>query len=194
MPEERDEASRGGDTVASTKTATDAPPQQSSVVESSKRILKSTSSVNKSSGRKLDVKATEIKSPIPIPEDPMEEEISEQSTLSDERKKADERNEFNKEDVQKQPEKKSKETSEEDKSAEQKKEEKADDKDERQQSENTQGNNSDNAEEKIPKSNEQNDEEKRKVNMQRIPENVPIHTTKLRGKSKATGQMMEGWI
>jgi len=201
MPEEKNKTFQRSGTLASMKTATDIPIEQTSIIESSKKILiksTSSSSVDKSSERKLNVKITEIKSPSPIPEDPMQEEVSKRSTLSaisGEKKKVNERDEFKKEDVQEQWEKKSKEASEEDKSAEQKKEEKANDKDRFQQSENTQKNNNDNTEAEISKSDKENDEGKsRKVNMPGIPENVPIYTTKLRGKSKATGQIMGGWI
>lgn len=162
-----------------------------------KSLLKSTSSSGNSSVDKpviLDVKAIEVRSPSPIPEDLVGEEISKQSTslMTDQEKKVEE-----KENAQEQQrdrngeasEKEQKEQKEEDKEKE-----KIKDENKYQQSENAEGNNINNIGQETSKTNKEIDAEKCADAKERKPEVAPVQTTKLRGKSKATGQVMGGWI
>ncbi|XP_029663485.1 transient receptor potential protein isoform X2 [Formica exsecta] len=165
-------------------------PQRSS------KILKSMSggSINKLAERTLDVKITETRSPSPIPEDPVEEEASKQSTsagMSDQEKKIEEKSNYKKESLQEQ-EKKNEETSEAEKLEEQKKEKREKDEDE---SGTTQKNNSKKTAKKTSETNEENAKKKNIESDAREPEVETIPTTtQLRGKSKATGRIMGGWI
>ncbi|RLU15644.1 hypothetical protein DMN91_011398 [Ooceraea biroi] len=165
-------------------------------VESTKKSSLKSTSVDKSSEKGLDVKATEIRSPSPIPEDPVGEEAGKPSTssaISGREKKADGKDESKKEDMQEQRGgEESGEASEKDKSEEQKREGRVEDKDRPQQSESTRGNNGDNTETEISKSDKESGEEKSDTG--EVPQSVPIQTTKLHGKSKATGRIMGGWI
>lgn len=180
--------------IAETAPEGDAISRQGSTESMKKSLLKSTSSIDKSSEKRLDIKVTEHRSPSPIPEDPVGEEASKQSTSSaiTDQKKIDEGDESKQENVQEQQRKRSEDTSKNGKLEEQTNEERVEDKDKSQQSENTQGNNSDNVEAEISELQKENDEGKSKT--EEIPESVPIQTTKLRGKSKATGRIMGGWI
>lgn len=200
---EKTKGSRRGSKVTIAETATDGTSRQGSIDETTNK-KKSTgsssgggsSSVEKSSEKRLSVKATtEVRSPSPIPEDPVGEEASRQSTssaTSGQEKKVVEGDESRKEETQERHREKCGDTSEKDKSEEQKEDERAEDKDRSQQLENTPGNNGDNAKAESSKLDKENDGEK--LNTEAIPESVPIQTTKLRGKSKATGRIMGGWI
>lgn len=130
----------------------------------------------------LNIKATEARSPSPIPEDLIGEEIREQSTSSatfDQEKKVEE-----KENVQEQQRKKDEEVKEE---------ETVKDENKRQETESAQGNNSDNTGQKISETDKEIDAESETKETK--PEVLPIQAeTKLRGKSKATGRIMGGWI
>lgn len=151
-------------------------------------------SINKRAERTLDVKITETRSPSPIPEDPVEEEASKQSTsagMSDQEKKIEEKSNYKKESLQEQ-EKKNEETSEAEKLEEQKKEKREKDEDE---SGTTQKNNSEKTAKKTSETNEENAKKKNIESDAREPEVETIPTTtQLRGKSKATGRIMGGWI
>lgn len=187
--EEKGKTSRSSKVVIA-ECATDAVQRQSSIESTKKSLLKSTSacSLDKSSDKGLDIKATEIRSPSPIPEDIAGEEASKQSTSS--AMSSQERKESKKENMQEQRREEHGEASDKDKSEEHKEEERLKDKDISQQSGSTQGNNSDNAETEILKSDKEND----KVNNEEIPKSVSIQITKLQGKSKATGKIMGGWL
>lgn len=151
----------------------------------------SSSSVNNSE-KTLGLKITENRSPSPIPEDPIEEEVSKQSTslgTSDQEKKIKEEDNYKKESTQEQK-KKDEETSETEKLEEQRKEKK--EKSEDEQSGNTEKNNSEKTAENISETNKGNDKEENIDAMKSVV--APIQTTQLRGKSKATGQIMGGWI
>ncbi|KMQ84128.1 transient receptor potential protein [Lasius niger] len=163
-----------------------------------KSILKSISSgsVDKSAERILDIKIIETRSPSPIPENPVEEEASKQSTslgTSDQERKIEEKDNYKKESAQEQK-KKNGETSEAEKLEEQKKEKKEKNKDE--QSGNTEKNKSEKTEGKTSETNEENDKEKCIESDAKEKKTIvaPVQTTQLRGKSKATGQIMGGWI
>lgn len=191
---ETEEAPRRSSKVMIAETPTAAVPKP--VIETFKKsLLKSTSSsssVNKPTV--LHVKATEVKPPSPIPEDLVGEEISKQSTLfvtSDQEKKVEE-----KENAQEQRQDKDEETSERETLKEQKKEETVKNKNKQQQSENVEENNSDNIRQKTLEIDKEIDTEEYAESdaKERKLEVLPIQTTKLRGKSKATGQVMGGWI
>lgn len=164
--------------------------------------MASNSSIDKmpSSEKGLAVKATEGRSPSPIPEDPAAEEANKQSTSLEsptpesQESRIDGTDESKKGNVSEQREEKSSGKDAEG-SEEQTKEETSADKNTSQQSENTQGNNGDNTGAEIAKSDGESDQEKfMKSSTVVMPESVPIQTTQLRGKSKATGQIMGGWI
>ncbi|XP_050457755.1 transient receptor potential protein [Cataglyphis hispanica] len=173
-----------------TNGSSNAKEESVDVPRRSSKILKSMSggSVNKLAERTLDVKVTEIRSPSPIPEDPVEEEASKQSTssgTSDQKKKIEEKDKYKKKSVQEQ-EKKDGETNEAEKLEEKKEKKKKNEK-----SESTQKDNS----EKTAETNEENDEKKNIESDAREPVVASIPTTtQLRGKSKATGRIMGGWI
>lgn len=176
-----------------TNGSSNAKEESADAPRRSSKILKSMSggSINKLAERTLDVKVTEIRSPSPIPEDPVEEEASKQSTssgTSDQKKKIEGKDKYKSKSVQEQ-EKKDGETSEAEKLEEEKKEKKKKDEDE--QFGNTQKDNS----EKTTETNEENDKKKNIESDAREPVVAPIPTTtQLRGKSKATGRIMGGWI
>jgi len=144
--------------------------------------------VNKQAG--LIVKA-EVKSPSPIPEDSVGEEISKQSISSatfNQEKKVEET-----ENVQEQQREENEVTSERETLDKQKEEETENDK--RQQSKNVKENNSDNTGQKTMKVDKEI--ETKKYVESDITEKkleIPVQTTKLQGKSKATGRVIGGWI
>ncbi|XP_011630949.1 transient receptor potential protein-like [Pogonomyrmex barbatus] len=200
-----DEQSEG---INNSSTTTEAAPRRSSkvmiaktsdiprpAIETFKKdLLKSTSSnsMDKALEKVLDIKASEVRSTSPIPEDPLGEEVNKQSTssaISDQEKKIE-----MKENAQEQQ--KEKETSEDKTLEEQRQEEKVKNEKECQQSENIKKNNSDYIEEKTPEINKE-------INIKKFAESdvkeskseiSPNQTTKLQGKSKATGRVMGGWI
>lgn len=154
-----------------------------------KSLLKSTSS-SLDKPVILDVMPVEVRSPSPIPEDLIGEEISKQSTSSamfDQEKKIEE-----KENAQEQHREKDEEAGEKEMLEGQKEEERVKDENKCQQS----GNNSDNNKQEILKTNREIDGEKctESDTKEQKPEVAPVQTTKLQGKSKATGRVMEGWI
>ncbi|EFN73452.1 Transient receptor potential protein [Camponotus floridanus] len=157
-------------------------------------ILKSvnSSSVNKAE-KTLDLKITEIRSPSPILEDPIEEEVSKQSTsleMFDKEKKIKEKDNYKKGSLQEQ--KKDGETSEAEKLEEQRTEKK--EKSEEEQSGDIEKNNSKKTAEKISETNKGNEKEENIESDTMKSVVAPIQTTQLRGKSKATGKIMGGWI
>lgn len=180
-----------------------------------KSLLKSTnSSVNKQAG--LIVKA-EVKSPSPIPEDFVEEEISKQSISSatfNQEKKVEET-----ENVQEQQREENEVISERETLDEQKEEEKnvqeqqrknevkseretlneqkekETENDKRQQSKNIKENNSDNTGQKTREVDKEIDTKKYvESDITEKKLEIPVQTTKLQGKSKATGRVIGGWI
>lgn len=159
-----------------------------------KSLLKSTSSSSSSSVDRsliLDVKATEIRLPSPIPEDLIEEEISKQSTLSamsDQEKKVEEKENA-------QEGENDRKVSEEKTLEERKEEEILKEENKCQQSRNTEGNDRDNTGQQVSETNKEIDTEKSIDDAkEQKSEVVPVQTTKLQGKSKATGRVMGGWI
>ncbi|KYN44525.1 Transient receptor potential protein [Trachymyrmex septentrionalis] len=206
---ETEETPRRSSKVMMTETSTNVVPR-SPIETFKKSLLKSTnSSVNKQAG--LIAKA-EVKSPSP--EDFVGEEISKQSISSatfnqekkveetenvqeqqqkeneeiSERETLDEQKEEETENVQEQQREENEVTTEREILNEQKKNDK------RQQSKNTKGNNSDNT--------GQTSEVDKKIDTKKYVESditgkkfeVPVQTTKLQGKSKATGRVIGGWI
>jgi len=164
-------------------------------LQKSTKILKSvnSSSVNKPAEKTFDLKITEIRSPSPILEDPIEEEVSKQSTsleTFDKEKKIKEKDNYKKGSLQEQ--KKNEETSEAEKLEEQRKEKK--EKSEEEQSGDIEKNNSKKTAEKISETNKGSDKEENIESDAMKSVVAPIQTTQLRGKSKATGQIMGGWI
>lgn len=164
-------------------------------LQKSTKILKSvnSSSVNKAE-KTLDLKITEIRSPSPILEDPIGEEVSKQSTSLeteiDKEKKIKEKDNYKKGSLQEQ--KKEGETSETEKLEEQRKEKK--EKSEEEQSGDIDKNNSKKTAEKISETNKGNEKEENIESDTMKSVVAPIQTTQLRGKSKATGKIMGGWI
>lgn len=194
------------DTSDTTKETEEAPRKSSKVMiaETSnivprpaietlkKSLLKSTSSSSVDRSLILDVRATEIRLPSPIPEDLVEEEISKQSTLSvmsDQEKKVEEKENAQERENDRKVNKEK--TLEEQKEKEIVKEE-----NKCQQSQNTEGNDKDNTEQQISETNKEIDAEKSVESdaKEQKSEVIPVQTTKMRGKSKATGQVMGGWI
>lgn len=194
---ETEEASRRSSKVMIAETSTNIVPRPAIALK--KSLLKSKNNSSSSSADKptiLDVKATEVRSPSPISEDPkIGEEISKQSTssaMSNQKEKKIEE----KENEQEQQRKKDEEASKK-KTLEEQKEERVKDENECQQLRNAQGNNSSNKiEQETSETNKKIDIEKHVESdtKERKSEIVPVQTTKLRGKSKATGQVMGGWI
>lgn len=162
-----------------------------------KSLLKSTSSsADKLAERTHDTQMNEAKSPSTIPEDSVEKEVSKQSKLAsagttDQEKKDDKTRESKEESVQVQG-KSTGETSGTEKMKEEKEKEgrlKDEDKSERlekKKSSSDDGDKEENSEtkEKNMAGNRAESEERDEL----------VATTKLRGKSKATGQIMGGWI
>lgn len=198
-----------------TETSTNVVPRPA-IETFKKSLLKSTnSSVNKQAG--LIVKA-EVKSPSPIPEDSVGEEISKQSISSatfnqekkveetenvqeqqreenevtSERETLDEQKEEEMKNVQEQ-QRKNEVKSERETLNEQKKKETENDK--RQQSKNVKENNSDNTGQKTMKVDKEIDTKKYvESDITEKKFEIPVQTTKLQGKSKATGRVIGGWI
>lgn len=189
------------------ETVTDMSSRPAKVLK--KSLLKSMSggSVDKSE-RTLDIRATEVKSPSPIPEDPVEEDVNRQSKQSTsaaavaQGREVGEKDE-QREEVEQELSKRDEQTSEEDKEVKEKKEEKEgkegkeenEEKEEEPRDKNDPSGakkvNSDNAKE----TNKEADSEKSVKPLSAQEEESAFEsTTKLRGKSKATGQIMGGWI
>ncbi|XP_012062424.1 PREDICTED: transient receptor potential protein-like [Atta cephalotes] len=209
---ETEEAPRKNSKVLIMETSTNVVPRPA-IETFKKSLLKSTnSSVNKQAG--LIVKA-EVKSPSPIPEDSIEEEISKQSissaTFNQEKKVEEnvqeqqrEENEVTSEretlDEQKEEEKnvqeqqrKNEVKSERETLNEQKEKETENDK--RQQSKNIKENNSDNTGQKTREVDKEIDTKKYvESDITEKKLEIPVQTTKLQGKSKATGRVIGGWI
>ncbi|XP_012217873.1 transient receptor potential protein isoform X2 [Linepithema humile] len=191
--EEDVKAPRRNNKVMIAEASTDIVPRP---VTEMKSVLKATSSgsVEKLAEKALDIKTIEVRSPSPIPEDPAGEEDNKQSTSSQEKKveKEDKREEGNVEEQ----ETEKKEEATESKLKEQQKEETVKVDDQRQQSSgSTEGNNSDDVAGKTPPSNKENREEKHADSAKKEKsEAAPMPETKLRGKSRATGQVIGGWI
>nr|XP_050860313.1 transient receptor potential protein isoform X5 [Vespula vulgaris] len=159
-----------------------------------KGILKSMSagSIDKQ-GDKLtpDGKPAELRTPTPIPEDPREDDVSkipaEAETSASKSGKADAdkaaqepAKDQNVDDAKKkeEEEKKKKEEDEKKKKEEEEKKKKEEEKKKKEEEKKKK----EGTDKEVPKSSKQQED------------NVPVATTKLRGKSKATGQIMGGWI
>lgn len=188
---ETEEASRRSNKVIMAESSTNIAPR-SAIKTLKKSQLKSTSSSNKEPVV-LDVKAIEVRSPSPIPEDLIGEEINKQSTssaMSDQEKKG------KKENTQEQQRRKNEETSEKKTVEEQKEEESVKDENKCQKLGNTEENNSDNTGQETSETNKETNIEKyiESDTKERKTEVASVQTTKLRGKSKATGQIVGGWI
>ncbi|KAG7202406.1 hypothetical protein KM043_018722 [Ampulex compressa] len=157
-----------------------------------KGLLKSISS---GSLEKLAEKPGEVRAPSPIPEDPREDEAAKSpktkapkatEAKDDEAKKKDEEEKKKKEGEQKKDEKKEEKKKEEDKKEEEK-EEGEKKKEEKKEEEKKEG-------EKKKEEKKEDGKGAKPAAQQQQDDNVPVATTKLRGKSKATGQIMGGWI
>ncbi|XP_018359091.1 PREDICTED: transient receptor potential protein-like [Trachymyrmex cornetzi] len=208
---ETEEAPRRSSKVMITEPSTNVIPRPATETFK-KSLLESTNSVNKQAG--LIAKA-EGKSPSPIPEDSTGEEISKQSISSatfnqeniledsvgqeiskqsissatfNQEKKVEET-----ENVQEQQREENEVTSGRETLDEQKEKETENYK--YQQSKNTEGNNSDNTGQKTSEVDKEIDTEKCvESDITRKKLEVPVQTTKLQGKSKATGRVIGGWI
>lgn len=165
-----------------------------------KSLLKSTSSssssVDKPTEKTLNIRTTEVRSPSPIPEDPVEEEVSKQpkpmsAETTDQDKKIDEMKKSKTESMQEQPKKNGKTSEEEKVKEEEEKKEKSIDEDKNEQSK-KRGDNDD--KEEIPGSKEENKAGKHDEFDTKKDEPEITSTTKLQGKSKATGRITGGWI
>lgn len=142
----------------------------------------------------LDVKTTEVRTPSPIPEDLVGEEINKQSTslaMPDQEERIEE-----KENEQEQQRQKDGEASEKETLEKRKEEEIVKDESKRQQSASAEGSNDDNTGQVTSEIDKEIDAEKCAGSdaKEKKPEVLPVSTTKLQGKSKATGQIMGGWI
>lgn len=168
-----------------TETSTDMIPRPA-IETFKKNLLKSASSSSSSMDKPviLDIKGIEVRSPSPIPEDPVGEEISKQSAMSDKEKTE------KKENTQEQ---KDGEISEK-KTLEEQEEEEIKVENKRQQSKSVERNNNDNTGQMTSETNKEINVEKCADAKERKSEVPAVQTTKLQGKSKATGQMMGGWI
>ncbi|EGI64238.1 Transient receptor potential protein [Acromyrmex echinatior] len=185
---ETEETPRRSSKVMIRETSTNVVPRPA-IEMFKKSLLKSTnSSVNKAG---LITKA-EVKSPSPIPEDSVEE-ISKQSISS--ATFNEEKNVKEMENVQEQQREENEVTSERETLDEQKEKETENDK--HQQSKNTKENNNDNTGQKTTEVDKEiytkkyveSDITEKKEELEE-----PVQTTKLQGKSKATGRVIGGWI
>lgn len=166
-----------------------------------KSLLKSVSSgsVDKPTEKTLDIQTTEVRSPSPIPEDPVEEEVSKQpestsAGTTDQEKKVDETEASKRESAQEQPKESGEASEVEEAKEKEKKEVKPEDEGKSEQSD-RKGNNGDNGDKgEISETKEENEAGKRAESDTKESESEAASTTKLRGKSKATGQIMGGWI
>ncbi|XP_036147201.1 transient receptor potential protein isoform X2 [Monomorium pharaonis] len=190
--EETEKAPRRNSKVIITETCTNTVPRSANETFK-KSLLKSTSSGSIDKSAVLDVKTIQVRAPSPIPEDLVGEEINKQSTsltMSDQEKRVEE-----KENEQKQQPQKD-EASEKEILEERKKKEMMEDESKRQQLGNMEGSNNNNTVQVISETDREikaetctgSDAKEGK------PEMLPVSTTKLRGKSKATGRVMGGWI
>lgn len=166
---------------------------------SMKSLLKSTScSVDKLEEKTHDTQINEAKSPSTVPEDSVEKEVSKQSKLAsagttDQEKKDDKTRESKEESVQVQG-KSIGETSGTEKMKEEKdKEGRLKDEDKSERLEKKKSSSDDGDKEENSETKEKNMAGNRAESEER-DELVTTSTTKLRGKSKATGQIMGGWI
>jgi len=188
---ETEEASRRSNKVMMAESFTNIAPR-SAIKTLKKGKLKSTSSSNKEPVV-LDVKAIEVRSPSPIPEDLIGEEINKQSTssaISDQEKKE------KKENLQEQQRRWDEETSKKKTIEEQKEEKSVKHENKCQKLGNTEENYSDNTGQKTSETNKETNIKKciESDTKERKPEVASVQITKLRGKSKATGQIVGGWI
>lgn len=183
-----EEAPQRSSKVMIAETSTDMIPRPA-IETFKKSLLKSASSSSSSIDKPviLDIKGIEVRSPSPIPEDPIGEEISKQSSAMSDKEKTEK-----KENTQEQ---KDGEVSEK-KTLEEQKEEKIKVENKRQQSKSVEKNDSDNTGQMTSETNKEINVEKCAESdaKERKSEVPAVQTTKLQGKSKATGQMMGGWI
>ncbi|XP_014488485.1 PREDICTED: transient receptor potential protein-like isoform X2 [Dinoponera quadriceps] len=189
--------------ISETATQPDAMPRHMTA-SFKKSLLKfsSSGSVNKLMEKTLDTQMIEARSPSPIPEDPGKEDVSKQLRLApviatDQKKKVDKTDASNRESMQEQ-QKDSEETNSADETKEEeKKEEKLRHDDIKEQSD-KKGNDYNGEKGMISDMKEENESEihsesDTKENEPMARYHSPL-TTKLHGKSKATGQIMGGWI
>nr|XP_003705368.1 PREDICTED: transient receptor potential protein [Megachile rotundata] len=154
-----------------------------------KSLLKSISSGSVDKGAAAEAKP-EIRAPSPIPEDPREDEASKSpkgkaAPPKPEAKKEEDKKPSEDEEKKKKEEEEKKKKEEEEKKKKEEEEKKKKEEEEKKKKE----------EEKKKKEEEKKTEEKKEAPKPAPQEeNVPVATTKLRGKSKATGQIMGGWI
>lgn len=171
------------------ETSTDMIPRPA-IETFKKSLLKSASSSSSSLDKSviLDIKGIEVRSPSPIPEDPIGEEISKQSSAISDQVKTEKKE--HSQEQQKDGEVSEKTT------LEKQKEEEIKIKDENKHQESIERNNSDNTGQTTLETNKEINVEKCAESevKERESEASMVQTTKLRGKSKATGQMMGGWI
>ncbi|XP_034190948.1 transient receptor potential [Osmia lignaria lignaria] len=162
-----------------------------------KSLLKSISSGSMDKAAAADGKP-EIRAPSPIPEDPREDDASKSpqakavlAKRASERKPAPKKEEADKtgedEEKKKKEEEEKKKKEEEEKKKKEEEEKKKKEEEEKKKKE-------ENKEEEGKKKEENKESSSQASKPAPQEENVLIATTKLRGKSKATGQIMGGWI
>lgn len=197
MNEEDVEAPRKSSKVMISESSADtAVPRPRGTKTFKKSLLKSTNGGNadKPAEEILDVKLTDAESPSPISENLVEEEATKSTSeaTSDQMRKDDDANEQRKENAQ-QRQKGDADTSGEEQTKEEKEETRT--KSEH-QPEDVEGNAGDNLEGEVSQMSEGNEDDKQKEEESNVKERElePMQTTQLRGRSKATGRIMGGWI
>lgn len=189
---EKGEASRRRSKVMITETSTTSIPRPVTEVLK-KSVLKSTSggSVDiPTTDKMLDVKTTEVRSPSPIPEDPVGEEDKRSIATPDREKKPEEKNKDGKEEDVKEEDKAKEEnkTSERLEKSREQTESKMVDEDKRQKPESSR--------EATAKGTDSDERKALAVSQKEKVSKSPMiqATTSERGKSKATGKITGGWI
>lgn len=191
----KSEAPRRKSKVMITETSTTSIPRPVAEVLK-KSVLKSVSGGSMdipTTDKMLDVKTTEVRSPSPIPEDPVGEEDKRSIATPDREKKPEEKNKDGKEEDGKEEDKakedKTKGTSERlEKSKEQTESKMVQDEDKRQKPESSR--------EATAKGTDSDERKASAVSQKEKVSKSPViqATTSERGKSKATGKITGGWI
>ncbi|KAL0116996.1 hypothetical protein PUN28_010099 [Cardiocondyla obscurior] len=186
--EAKDEPQRSSKVMIA-ETSTSVRPRPT-VDSFKKSLLKSTSSGSVDKPATLDVKTTEVRSPSPIPEDLIGEETGKQSTssaMTDQEKKVAEKESAQEE---------GKKEAVSEKSTSEEKKEKEEIKDENKDLKSAKGSDNDTEQKTSDKEADagKSSEPDKSTASEQKPEVDPYQTTKLRGKSKATGRIMGGWI
>lgn len=187
---------------SSVKVGADGERPKAILTESLKKgILKSMSagSLDKQSDKlAVDGKSSEFRAPSPIPEEPREDDGKSTADGQSAAKKSQpskaepQAKDQNADDPKKKEEEEKKKKEEEEKKKKEEEEKKKKEEEEKKKA----GEGGAKKEEKKPEDAKKDDKNKEapKTTKPAAEDNVPVATTKLRGKSKATGQIMGGWI